>query len=216
MTAMATELMAAPTVGEGKLPPGHLLTYEEFLEWADDKTFAEWVDGEVKLMSPVNESHDDLSNFLTAILRIYARVRDAGRVFSAPYQMRLRNVRRGREPDVMFVAKEHLSYVTRTYLDGPADLAIEIVSPESILRDRGEKYGEYEIEGIQEYWVLDPDAKRADFYVLNANGRYDRAYPDMKGMYGSTVLPEVWVKVDWFWQKPLPSEVDILKEWKLI
>jgi len=40
-----------------------------------------------------------------------------------------------------------------TYPDGPADLAIEIVSEESRLRDRGEKFAEYEVGGVKEYWI---------------------------------------------------------------
>ena len=52
------------------------------------------------------------------------------------------------------MASERLDRVHRTYLDGPADLVVEIVSPESAGRDRGEKYYEYEAAGIPEYWLL--------------------------------------------------------------
>jgi Uma2 family endonuclease len=33
-------------------------------------------------------------------------------------------------------------------LDGPADLVVEVVSPESRLQDRGEKRAEYELRGV--------------------------------------------------------------------
>ena len=36
--------------------PREPLTYEQFLEWCDDETSAEWVDGKVVLMSP-SRSH---------------------------------------------------------------------------------------------------------------------------------------------------------------
>ena len=77
----------------------------------------------------------------------------------------------------------------RNFLDGPADLAIEIVSPESMLRDRGTKYGEYEAGGVREYWVLDPETQRADFFVLDASGRYQRAQPDADGIYRAPSCP---------------------------
>ncbi|MEJ7756097.1 MAG: Uma2 family endonuclease [Nocardioidaceae bacterium] len=54
----------------------------------------------------------------------------------------------------------------KTYLDGAADLAIEIISPESIGRDRGEKFVEYEAAGIREYWLIDPERRQAEFYRL--------------------------------------------------
>lgn len=43
-----------------------------------------------------------------------------------------------------------------TYLDGPADLVVGIVSPDSVGRDRGEKFYEYAQGGVPEYWLIDP------------------------------------------------------------
>ena len=150
------------------------MTYEQFLEWMDEDIYAEWVDGEVQFMSPGSAKHQDISGFLSAVMRAFAEEHDAGKVLEAPFQMKLPKVRRGREPDILFVAKGHLSRLQNTYLNGPADLAIEIISPESVLRDRGEKYAEYETEGVREYWVIDHEEQRVDFYVLGDENRYDR------------------------------------------
>ena len=51
-----------------------------------------------------------------------------------------------------------------TYLDGPADVVVEIISPESRLRDRGEKFAEYEMGGVREYWLIDSERHEADWY----------------------------------------------------
>jgi Uma2 family endonuclease len=48
----------------------------------------------------------------------------------------------------------------------PADLAVEIVPTESRLRDRGQKLAEYEMGGVREYWIIDPERRQAAFYVL--------------------------------------------------
>ena len=194
--------------------PARKMTYEEFLDWADEDTYAEWVDGEVELMSPASAEHQDVSGFLGALLRLYAEEHDAGRVLTAPFQMRLDSVRRGREPDLLFITKQTLPSLRRNFLDGPADLAIEIVSPESALRDRGAKYGEYEAGGVREYWIIDADARRADFFVLDMEGRYQRATPDADGVYQSAVLPGFWVSVGWLWQSPLPPVRQALKAWE--
>lgn len=47
------------------------MSYEEFLAWADEDTYAEWVDGEVIMMSPESDRHQDLARFLTSVLGIY-------------------------------------------------------------------------------------------------------------------------------------------------
>ncbi len=39
---------------------------------------------------------------------------------------------------------------------GMADLVIEVVSDDSVARDRADKFYEYQTAGIQEYWIIDP------------------------------------------------------------
>ena len=186
MTATASAIEYAR---EGRQNLPGTMSYEQFLAWTDDKTHAEWVDGEVQIIAPVAEGHQDTAGFLAALLRLRVEQRNAGRVLTAPFQMRLSTIARGREPDVLFVAQDRLDRITRPYLDGPADLAIEIVSPESALRDRGEKYGEYETAGVREYWIIDPDGLRADFFIL-ADGRYERIPVAADGIVRSSVFPD--------------------------
>ncbi|MCS6937434.1 MAG: Uma2 family endonuclease [Candidatus Bipolaricaulota bacterium] len=189
------------------------LNYEEFLKLYDEDTRAEWVDGEVILLSPASNRHQDLVRFLTVILDLYVEKHDLGVIRPAPFQMKLGLS--GREPDLLFVAKEHLERLQENYLDGPADLVIEIISPESRLRDRGEKLAEYELAGVREYWLLDPDEKRADFYLLGDDGRYDRRRPQPDGRYRSEVLAGFVLDTNWLWRSPLPPVLSILQELKL-
>jgi len=178
------------------------LTYEEFLEQLDEDTLAEWVDGEVVYLSPASLEHQDIAGFLNALLRAYVQKHQLGRVIAAPFQMRLLRSERGREPDLLFVANENLHRLHDTYLEGGADLVVEITSAESLLRDRGEKFAEYELEGIREYWVIDPEAKRGDFFVLGADGRYERRREDAEGVYHSEVLSGFRLPVRWLWERP--------------
>ncbi len=196
--------------------PTQKMTYEEFLAWCTEDTWAEWVDGEVVMVSPASLPHQRIGNFLLVLLRHYVERYDVGEVVSAPFQMHLAKLHRGREPDVLFVAKEHSDRLRETYLDGPADVVIEIVSPESGPRDRGEKYYEYEAAGVREYWLIDPDRQHAEFYRLNKQHRYELISPDAQGIYRSEVIPGFWLKVEWLWQRPLPRVLDVLKELKLI
>lgn len=62
----------------------------------------------------------------------------------------------GREPDLLFISNETAQRLTERKLEGAADLVIEIIFPESVRRDRYEKFDEYEEAGVREYWIIDP------------------------------------------------------------
>lgn len=192
------------------------LSYAEFLEWCDEDTWAEWVDGEVVMVSPASSRHQDIAGFLESLMRTFAETHHAGVVRSAPFQMKLGPDLPGREPDLLVVSSEHQDRLTATFLDGPADLVVEIISPESRLHDRGEKYAEYEMAGVREYWLIDPDEERADFFVLGEDGRYEPLRPDDEGIYRATVLNGFWVDVGWFWAEPLPPVIETLRRLDLI
>ncbi len=184
------------------------MTYQEFLDWADEDTLAEWVDGEVIMVSPAGDRHQDISGFLESVMRIYIQTRGLGALRSAPFQMKLEH---GREPDLLFVKTEHLERLQETYLNGPADLVIEIMSPESVGRDRGKKFFEYARGGVIEYWLIDPQEQWAEFYQLQ-QGHYVPIFSGKTGQYPSLVLPGFWLRVEWLWQDPLPSSIRVLAE----
>ena len=197
-------------------PPTQKMTYEEFLAWADEDTWAEWVDGEVILLSPVSNKHQDLAGFLAALLRLFAEAHQAGTVIIAPFQMKTAADLPGREPDIIFIAREHIDRLQDVYMDGPADLVVEIISPDSRTRDRRRKFGEYQRGGVREYWLLDPLRKRAEFHHRGDDGLYRQIPIGDDGILHSAVLEGLWLRVAWLWQKPLPLLMDVLREWGLI
>lgn len=185
------------------------MTYEEFLDWADEDTLAEWVNGKVMMASPASAPHQRQRMFVANILAGFARFHQLGEVLDAPFQMKL-PWPSGREPDVLFVAQANLGRLKRTYLDGPADLAVEVISPESQTRDRQEKFTEYQQGGVPEYWLLDLDAQQAEFYQLDGQGAYHLIVPDGQGVYHAGALPGFWLRVGWLWQDPPPDPEAIL------
>jgi Uma2 family endonuclease len=175
------------------------MTYEEFLAWADEDTLAEWVDGEVQMRSPASARHQDLVGFLVTTLGIYVETHDLGQVILSPFQMKLS--RSGRAPDLIFLASGHRAQLREFYLDGPADLVVEILSSESAGRDRGEKFYEYAGEGVPEYWLIDPDREWAEFYELES-GHYRLALAGQTGEYRSRIVSGFRLRVEWLWQPP--------------
>ncbi|MGH9834129.1 MAG: Uma2 family endonuclease [Blastocatellia bacterium] len=200
-----------------RVPPAEKASFEEYIEWLDEDTRAEWVDGEIVLMpSPASIEHQEIGGFLYAILRVYVEVNNLGRVVHAPYVMKMAAISRGREPDLIFVERDRLYLITHMYLDGPADLAVEIVSPDSKKRDRKEKFAEYERAGVREYWIIDPDHHKSEFYELGADGRYHRVTIGANGIYRSKVVAGFWLRVNWLWQAPRPATLDVLRELKVL
>jgi Uma2 family endonuclease len=107
----------------------------------------------------------------------------------------------------MFVATANLWRMGSRQLDGPADLVVEVISDDSVARDRDEKFFEYQQAGVHEYWIIDPrpGRMRADFYVLDAQGRYQAVPLGADNIYHSTVLPNFWLNTDWLWQEEADS-----------
>jgi Uma2 family endonuclease len=188
------------------------MTYEEFLAWADEDTLAEWVDGEVRMSSPASDQHQDIARFFTAILSAYVETHHLGIIRPTPFQMRL--AQSSREPDLLFLATEHLTRRKPTYLDGPADVVIEILSPESATRDRGEKFFEYEAAGIPEYWLIDPLRQQAEFYLLGADGHYRPALSETEGRFTSRAIPGFTLRIAWLWQRP--TVLEALRELRIV
>jgi Uma2 family endonuclease len=199
-----------------KGPPPGPISFEEFLEWYSDDIYAEWVDGEIVMAPPPNTEHQMIRDFLVKVVGIYVEAHDLGNVMSAPYLMRTPHRPSGREPDLMFLSKERSALLTHQLLDGPADLTVEVVSPESVGRDRGEKFVEYEAAGVREYWLIDPLRQQAEFYQLSSDGRYRPGPVDADGVYRSVVLDSFWLRIDWLWQRPLPPVLSVLKELELL
>ena len=192
------------------------MTYDEFLEWLDEDTHAEWVNGEVIFMMPISIEHQNLGRFLLSLISHFVDLHRLGVVTYDPFQMKTAPELPSRAPDIMFVANENLSRLEETNLNGPADLVVEIISPGSRGTDRGDKFYEYEEGGVCEYWLIDPQRHQAEFYLRGEDGIYGLAPISEDGIFRSTVLKGLWLKVDWLWKESMPSVLEVLGEWGLV
>lgn len=184
--------------------------------------FAEWVDGEV-IYPVVTERHAAVTKFISFAMSLWAEHYAAGTVYLAPYSMRLDlrgvagepAVRRSvREPDVFFVSHESLSRVHQKWVEGPADIAVEVVSPESRTRDRRDKLAEYAAAGVREYWIVDYERRQAEFYRLGDDG-YFEPMQVTNGTFRSAILDGLTLPLDWLWQDPNPGALTVIREWNI-
>ncbi len=189
------------------------ISFEDYLTKFDGK-HAEWIDGEVIEFMSASYKHQELVKFFTVVLGIFIEERDLGVLTTAPMTIKLGT--RGREPDVFFIAKNRLDKLKKNYFDGAPDLIIEIISPESRGRDRGDKFYEYEIAGVREYWIIDYEREKVEFYSLGDDGFFQMVFADESNVFNSRVLPNLRMNVDWLWQEKLPNLLQVLKEWELV
>lgn len=204
---MKAALSSAPPA-RSKLPYGRFLRLYA-------GTHAEWVDGEVLELSPASRRHQLIADFLARVLGVYVEETGCGRVISPPFQMRTSAALPGREPDLIFVATANLGRLKATHLDGPADLVVEVVSPDSRQRDRRDKLSEYQTGGVAEYWIVDPVRGEAIFHQLDSNSHYSVVSRRRSGIYRSKVVPGFWLRVEWLLQDPPPRVLAVLRALKV-
>ena len=182
------------------------MTYEEYLNAPEIPEHTEWVNGRVIPMMSVSKKHAQLTVYLTRLIGNYTEALQLGAVFVDPFNMKLGGSLAGRAPDLMFVRSDRLELVRDQFLDGPADLVIEVISPGTERIDRRDKFAEYQQGGVPEYWILDPQTEVADFYVRDQAGLFQRAEtPD--GRFSSTVIAGLRIKVEWLWGRPRIDKV---------
>ena len=203
---------------EGKLTdksfylPG-VFTFEEYLNLHEDNLCSEWIDGKVLIMAAASVAHQRIGSFLEKVMGIYVETKQLGEVFRSPIAVKI-NIFAGREPDLFFIKKENLHIVKPTFVKGAPDLAIEIVSPESIERDRVDKFHEYQVAGVKEFWLIDPDKCECEFYQL-IDDKFQLIEKMTEGIFHSKVMAGFHFRVEHLWKMESPT-LEALKELNLL
>lgn len=206
---MEYQTVQAARVGESY----RKMTFEEYVSLDDQGRQTEWVDGEVRAYVPYAIQHQEIINFLDRLLGIFVEMMGLGVVLTDRIAMRIKpNV--AREPDLLFVTNEHRDRLKRTYLDGAADLVVEVLSEESIARDRVDKFYEYQDAGVREYLLIDPriGKPRVDYYWLDSQGNYQAIVADSEGRFYSRVIPGFWFREEWLLGEKQPDPIVTLGE----
>ena len=177
------------------------MSYEEYLNSPEIPEHTEWVNGRVIPRRSVSKRHAQLTSSLIALLGVYVASRELGEVYAEPFNMKLGGTLAGRSPDVLFVRANRLALVRDQFLDGPADLVVEVISPGTERIDRRVKFAEYQAGGVPEYWILDPHTETAEFYVLDHSGAY-QGVPTPDGVFASTVVTGLVLRTEWLWTLP--------------
>ena len=211
LTTDVDQLHALAVALNGRPVPGVRMTERQFVHWSTPEPLpAEWVNGEIYLMSTPSFMHQVLSGWLYRFLCGFVEFHDLGLVLM-PLTTRLADVPSRRDPDLLFLAKSRLHLLRENHLEGPPDLAVEIVSPDSAVRDWRTKHAEYAAAGVREYWIVDPLTREFAAFTLSRK-KYRPLPTDNDGRVDSKLLKGLYVRPAWLWRSPLPRLAAVLKE----
>ncbi len=186
-----------------------LLSADEFLKWLEPGKHADLIDGEIEMHSPVSIRHARLTNFVDSLIRQYAEGRQLGELFREVVAVKLssRNVFL---PDLAFYTQDRLHLVRESFVDGPPDLVVEVLSQTTGERDIGVKFAEYEQHGVNEYWILDPATLAHRFYARDGELLVEFAHGEPA--IASRAIPGLVMQRAWLDPDKLPPVAKCLAE----
>lgn len=156
-------------------------TYADYVSW-NDKERWEIINGEAHNMSPAPDTLHQLISMELAF-QIKSQLKEKPcQVIPAPFDVRL-PLANQKEDDIINIVQPDISVVCDPEkLDkkgclGAPDLVIEIISPTTYRKDRMEKFFLYEQMGVKEYWIVSPDDRIVEVFLLGKDGKYGR--PDI-------------------------------------
>lgn len=180
------------------------ITVDDFFAQVEDGQKADLIDGVIWMASPDSLDADDVQGFVRYLIQAYIAAKDiAGRICGSRVAFVL-NESNAPEPDLGYLTPERFAQQHGKRVLGPPDLAVEVTCDESRSRDYDAKFRLYEQSGVQEYWIVDLEASRADFFILK-DGRFEPLPLEMGHIYRSTVIPGFWLDARWLTANPLPN-----------
>ena len=142
--------------------------YQDYLQLPEDKRY-EILDGDLYVVPAPNIRHQRVCKRIGYALIRRIEKKGIGEVLCAPCDVVLsdENVT---QPDILVVLKEHLGIISEANIRGAPDLVIEILSPSTRQKDLAIKRKIYAGFGIQEYWIVEPDAATIEVLTWKPSG----------------------------------------------
>jgi len=136
----------------------------------DDKRY-EIVNGELFVTRAPNWRHQIIADNICTELKLWSRKTGLGKAVTAPGVIFAETS--SVIPDVVWVSNDRLPNILDDagHLISAPELVVEVVSPgkEQQKRDRILKLKLYSQQGVQEYWIVDPDKTQVEIYRRENN-----------------------------------------------
>lgn len=147
------------------------MTARQFLQLGEDPPGVrlELVNGEVAVSPSPVPDHSRVVVQLSVILGSHINDKDLGELFAdVDTIFGEHDVRR---PDLLYFRKSRTHLIGEKAMEGPPDLAVEVLSPSSIKIDRQDKAKQYAAGKVKYYWIVDPRQRTIEAYRLSG-GKY--------------------------------------------
>ena len=133
--------------------------YADLVALPEDQLRHELIDGEHVVTPSPNTGHQEISIRLFRALDSHVEQHRMGQVLYAPFDVKFSPFTVLVPDLVYFTAERYARVVNEKHATAAPDLVVEILSPGTRRRDRGRKRAVYDREGVQEYWIVDPEAQ---------------------------------------------------------
>jgi Uma2 family endonuclease len=147
------------------------MTARQFLELGEDPPGVrlELVNGEIAVSPSPIPNHSFTVAALIRLLGNYVDQNDLGQIFTdVDTIFGEHDVRR---PDILFFNKRRLHLIGPKAMEGPPDLAVEVLSPSNERTDRRDKFKLYAEGKVKHYWIVGEKQKTIEAYSLRS-GKY--------------------------------------------
>ena len=171
-------------------------TYEDWLRLPSDGWRYEVIKGVLHMTAASTPKHQRVSRRLERALEDFIWEHNLGELLDAPVDVMLPGQETPVEPDIIVIPADHPEMIGEKQIEGAPLLVVEVLSPSNWWVDRREKVVLYAETGVQEYWIVDPDAGSVEVFVLR-EGTYA-----LLGKWGtgetarSEVLPGFEIAID--------------------
>ena len=146
-----------------------ILTYKDYEVLPAEGRRYELYEGELSVTPVPSPLHQRILGNLNEILRQHVKARGLGEVLFAPLDCILAETTVV-QPDLVCLDTTRLGFVSSRGIEGPPTLIVEVLSPATMLIDRSAKRQLYARYGVPYYWIVDPEARTIEVYILAEGG----------------------------------------------
>ena len=182
--------------------PPALLTYESYMAEPEVEGRYDITNG-VRICLPGNTwQHQRIAGNIAKKFHRFEREIGLGVSVSAPFDVLIRKTPKlqTRQPDVLFVSHARLAQGRGIPEIGPLDVApelvVEIISTSETARIIGDKIADYASAGVDEVWVIRPDAKEVERLTLQPSSNHASQIFRATQHLTSSAFPQLTVRID--------------------
>lgn len=158
----------AETTGSVRLAHGRPFNVHDLEGMPDDGNRYELIDGTISVSPAPGRRHQRIALLLAIALE--QACPPEYEVIGAPFAVQP-NEQNELQPDVLVARDEDL---TEKNLPTAPVLAVEVVSPSSVINDFNNKKAAYQKMGVPSYWIIDPDGPTLTVFELDDTGQYQQ------------------------------------------